>query len=174
MKKIPLTLVFVMLFCCNFFAQENSEFYFKSVSAGIGIVDGSKLSGGMNFNADGTLAYNQNLFSLSLTSGSDLNLIGDANRNFFAADVLYGREFSITRIFKIETHAGIGYFHENYKNYETDFQEKDESSIGIPIKVKALFYITDHFAMGFNPNVNFNSVETIYSGNLIFQYNFGK
>ena len=84
MKKIPLILVFVMLSYLKSFAQDNTGFYFKSASAGLGIVNGSELSGGLNFNADGTFAYNQNLFSLSLTSGTDLNLLGDANRNFFS------------------------------------------------------------------------------------------
>jgi len=175
MKKIPLILVFVLFFSVSGFSQEqhNSQFYVKSVSAGIGVTGGEETSGGIGFNADVTTALNKNLFTLGLATGSELDLF-EAHRNFFSADLLYGREFSVTRIFKIEAHAGIGIFSENYKNGDTNFREVKESAVGIPLRAKFLFYITPKFAMGFNPNVNFNSIETMYSGNLIFQYNFGQ
>lgn len=173
MNRIPLILVFVLFFSSSVFSQEknNSQFYLKSVSAGIGVTGGDETSGGIGFNADVTSALNKNLFSLALASGSELDLF-EAHRNFFSADFLYGREFAVTRIFKIEAHAGVGFFSENYKNGDTNFREVSESALGIPLRLKLLFNITPKFAMGINPNVNFNSIETMYSGNLIFQYNF--
>lgn len=96
-----------------------------------------------------------------------------ASRYFLAVDALYGRTFEITNFFTIEGHIGVGYFFENYKDYDTDFAKKNESTIGIPVQAKFLFYVSPKFALGLNPGVNFNSIETIYSGNLIFQYNFG-
>lgn len=173
MKRISLILVFALFFSISVFSQEqqNSQFYLKSVSAGIGVTGGNETSGGIGFNADVTTALNKNLFSIALATGTELDLF-DAHRNFFSADLLYGREFSVTKIFKIEAHAGVGIFSENYKNGDTDFKEVNESALGIPLRLKLLFNITPKFAMGVNPNVNFNSIETMYSGNLIFQYNF--
>ncbi len=174
MKRIPLILIFVLFFSCSVFSQEGNapQFFVKSISVGIGVTGGDETSGGIGFNADVTTALNKNLFTLALATGSELDLF-DAHRNFFSADLLYGREFLVTRIFAIEAHAGVGIFSENYKNGDTNFREISESTLGIPVRLKFLFYVSPKFALGLNPNVNFNSIETIYSGNLIFQYNFG-
>lgn len=173
MKRIPFILVFVLFFSSSVFSQEqnSSQFYLKSVSAGIGVTGGEETSGGIGFNADVTAALNKNLFSLALATGTEIDLF-EAHRNFFSADLLYGREFSVTKIFKIEAHAGLGIFSENYKNGDTNFREVNESMLGIPLRLKFLFAVTPKFSMGVNPNVNFNSIETMYSGNLVFQYNF--
>lgn len=176
MKRIPLTLFFAMLMSYSGFSQDldSSGLRFKSVSLGIGITGGSETSGGVAVSADVTMNLNKNLFSLALTSGAEYNVIGSADRNFFAADLLYGREFSISKGIKIETHAGVGLFTEKYNNGDTDFQDVSDSTIGLPIRIKLLFYVSDKFAIGLNPNANFNSIDTMYSGNLIFQYNFWK
>lgn len=164
-----------MLFSQTVFAQENaaSRFHFKSVGAGFGITAGDETAGGVAFMADVTTAVNKNLFSVALSSGNEVDLF-EAERKFFAADIFYGREISITRIFKIEAFAGVGIFTESYKNGDTNFVEINETAVGLPVRIKFLFYVTNKFAIGINPNVNFNSIETLYSGNLQFQYNFGK
>lgn len=174
MKRNPLILIF-LLFCTQvLFSQNDLEkaFYFRSASLGIGIANGSEESGYLDFKGDITTAYYKNLFSLAVSAGGTGQSFG-SSRDFLAVDLLYGRAFEINNFFTIEGHAGVGYFFENYKDYDTNFAKEKESTIGIPLQAKLLFYVSPKFALGLNPSVNFNSIETIYSGNLIFQYNFG-
>jgi hypothetical protein len=146
----------------------------KSLSTGFGVCAGELNDGGIDFYIDATTAIKKNLLSVSLVAGGELQLnLGGSNvpkRDFKEFDVLYGREFKIYRFFKIETHIGLAIFNEVYRNGSTNFKDVSETVIGLPIKVKFLFYTSNHFALGFNPNATINSVDTIYSGNLIFQY----
>lgn len=162
----------IAFFCCNIgFAQNKNSLKFKSISTGFGICGGEQNAGGLNFYIDVTTDFKRNLFTLSYVAGGELQLF-DASRDFKELDFMYGRELTVFNFFKIEAHSGLAIFNEAYKNGSTNFIKTSQTVIGIPIKIKLLFYTSNHFALGLNPNVTLNSLDTMYSGNLIFQYQF--
>jgi hypothetical protein len=169
MKKIILLLIFCIT--TNYAQESASSLRIKSISSGFGIVGGEQNDGGLNFYIDLTTNYKKNLISVSASLGSEFNLF-DASRDYKEYGLLYGREMNLNKTFKIEVHSGIAIFKEIYKNGSTNFKEVSETAIGLPVKVKLLFYVSDHFALGLNPNITINSIDTIYSGNLIFLYRF--
>lgn len=163
------------------FAQNSKQnkLIFKSISTGFGICAGKEnMEGGLDFYIDATTALRKNLFSLSFMAGEEFNFDlfdpSPKHRDFKEYGILYGRELKISKIIKLETHTGVSIFKENYANESTNYVHKSETVIGIPIKIKILFYPLSHFALGLNPNINFNSIETTYSGNIIIQYSFPK
>jgi hypothetical protein len=176
MRKKTQLLTALFLVSTYMFSQNNGEnkLEFKSISAGFGVCAGDINDGGMNFYIDATTGLKKNLFSVTLVAGGELQLgLGGSNtpkRDFKEFDLLYGREFKVYRFFRIETHSGLAVFNEVYRNGSTNYKEVSETVIGLPIRIKFLFYTSNHFALGFNPNAIINSVDTIYSGNLIFQY----
>ena len=167
------TLFFLIaFFCCNIgLAQNKNLLKFKSISTGFGICVGELNDGGLNFYIDATTEFKRNLFTFSFVAGGELQLF-DASRDYKELDFMYGRELTIYKFFKTEVNTGIAIFNEVYKNGSTNFNKVSETAIGLPIKVKLLFYVSDHFAFGLNPNITINSIDTMYSGNLIFQYRF--
>lgn len=153
-------------------AQEH-KLKLHSISFGLGFLGSASesSSGGFNINADMTTNYNKNLFSFNINAGGELRLF-DASENYTALNITYGRALELSNWFTIEGHLGLGYFNYSLKDSSTDFMTISRSTIGIPLRVKLLFYTGRHFAIGLNPNVNFNSLVNTYSGNLIFQYKF--
>lgn len=127
MERNPLIFIFV-LFCTQVLLSQNDSgkiFYFRSASLGIGIANGSEESGYLDFKGDITTAYYENLFSLEVSAGGTGQSFG-SSRDFLAVDILYGRAFEINNFFTIEGHAGVGYFFENYKDYDTNFTKKEK------------------------------------------------
>jgi len=162
----------LLFFFVNSYSQSSEKkLKFRSISAGFGICAGEINDGGINGYLDVTTAYDKNLFSFAYSTGAEFELF-DASRNYTEIAALYGREINLSRIIKIESYIGLAYFNVNYKNDDTNFNSKSESAIGIPLKVKLLFYVSKNFALGLNPNITFNSIENIYSANFILQYKF--
>lgn len=177
MKK-TLLLLLLCYSTSSVFAQIKNEngLKFRSISAGFGVCAGKINDGGLNFYIDATTSLKKNLFSASIVIGGETQIdMGGSitpKRDFKEFDLLYGREINLYKFFKIETHIGLAVFNEVYRNGTTGFNDVSETVIGLPIKIKCLFYTSDHFALGVNPNVTINSVDTMYSGNLIIQYKF--
>ena len=92
----------------------------------------------------------------------------DALNSYSEFDLLYGREFIVSDWFKIEGQLGFGTFSQN--NSITD--DSNRNTIGFPIRAKFLLYPFKKFGLGFNPNLNVNSISNITSYNLIFQFKF--
>lgn len=159
-----------MITVSQLFSQD--KFKFKSIDYGIGTYKiNNEHSALVLISAfDVTTSYKSNLLTLSNTIGfgfgkdeqSYIDLEG-----FYEITVLYGREFSIAKQFTLETHAGLGFITQNNTTVQNENQ-----SYAIPFKVKLLYYTNDHFALGFNPNVSFNKINTIYSLNLILHFKF--
>lgn len=77
-----------------------------------------------------------------------------------------GKEFLYRKGFSLEGHIGAGYLtvRERYApNGPIDLY----GTIGFPLRIKANFYMTKNFALGLNPNANFNFDRSIMSINLM-------
>ena len=126
----------------------------------------------MNFVADVTTGYNRNLFSVYLNIGGEIDILKKEDGEASEINFTYGRQWNLSDRIKCEAHAGVGYFNWGYANSSTFFLLKKKSTIGFPVRVKLIYTFVKNFGVGMNPNVNFNSLATSYSADLIIQYRF--
>lgn len=171
MKFIYILVVVFFFMSTDSFSQSktDSKLRFQSISTGIGICAGEINAGGISAYIDASMLVDKNLFSFAISSGAELNLF-DESRDYTEIAFLYGRELTLSRVIKLEPQVGLAYFKVRYKNGETDYRLQSESAVGLPLRLKLLFYVSSHIALGLNPNVTFNSVENTYSVNIILQY----
>lgn len=169
-------LVFFTVLTVN---AQNGLFKLKSVSAGFSFHTSNKknLENGLAANADISTSFKNHLVSLHYNSGLEIttpfldfsgsNLDQSTYSKFLEFNLTYGRELEIKKWMTMEGHVGLGYigFSESHEGKYTT------KTVGLPIRFKLLFYIKN-FGMGLNPNANLNSINNMYSGNLIFQYRF--
>lgn len=153
------------------FSQNNEKIKFSYISFGTGLYSQQHINtNGIAGNIDVSVQYKKNLIVLYTTFGFGTNkkksiFIFDNFSSFTELDLLYGKEFKIADWFKPEAHIGVGIF-----SYNNSILEQNNSSIGFPVRAKLLFYPSKNFALGFNPNYNINSINNIFSYNLIFQF----
>jgi hypothetical protein len=175
MKKILLAVV--LLNGCFAFTQEKKEKHesleVKSMTYGLGIYkdEHKAVNYGFANNLEFSTRYKSHLFSVNL--GTDF---GFANRSqnsdkflHFVSelDLLYGREFKISKYFHIETHAGAGYITQS-----SVFEDGNHNALGIPVEVKLVFAADNYWSYGLSPGANFNNVNSIYALRFFLQYNY--
>ena len=168
MKKIILFLLLIIF--SSSFSQD--RFKIKSLEYGFGTYKISNRDSRfvLNGSLDFTASYKSNLLSLSNNIGLGFGKNESGNNDlegFYEIDILYGREFELSKRIRIETYTGLGFISQNNT---TDKNEKQ--SLALPIKLKFLYYTGKKFAVGLNPNVSFNKVNAIYSLNFILHLNF--
>lgn len=117
------------------------------------------------------MSFNNNLGTIYLNQGAELSLF-DSKQDYLEVSVLYGRAFKINSVISVEGHGGVGYIRNHFKNSSTDFEDVNESTIGFPVRLKVLFYVSPTLGLGINPNYNINSIANISSMDLIMQYRF--
>ncbi|WP_284653760.1 hypothetical protein [Flavobacterium terrisoli] len=173
MKKV-IQISVVLMFTVVMNAQSD-KFQFRSVSLGLGICYGPNNDGGPNFTFDLATALNsKHLLSANINAGEEFNLF-DAKRSFTEYNILYGRDFEIDKRLNIEVHGGLGLFSRLYRDDTTEFQDKKDKTLGIPLRAKLLYYvIKDELALGFNQTININSLDKTFTTNLVLQYVFKK
>ncbi|MBQ4804926.1 hypothetical protein J8L88_18825 [Aquimarina sp. MMG015] len=188
------TLGMILLLTMNYvFGQESlkkeHKLKVKSITAGFGVyhadLRGTDDPFGSNQNGPTlsvglSLAYKKHIFSLDVDLGLDLypDIIfeaiggGDNEETFFNSyDILYGREFSIFKWFRIEAHTGLGVY--LYKDWlASDGRYDTKEIIGIPVDLRLMIDSSRGFSFGINPEVNFNTINTTYMGSMVFQYRF--
>ena len=174
MKKIKFTTLLLFLSTVSF-SQDNSKLKFHSLGVGFGFfASGYNISGVCTF-ADATIEYNKNLLSLNYLDGEELNLgIFGSSPGFHINELnlQFGRELKINNWFSIEGYAGVG----NYKlNIRSSFYPLPSASLtSVPIRLKFLFYTGKgkHFVISSNNNYSINKLNSNFSSNLTFQFNF--
>ncbi len=88
-------------------------------------------------------------------------------------NLTYGRKWEIDEDLVIEGHLGIGIFTFDETIEDSNFNlDLPGVATGFPFRLKILYYPTEKFGLGLNPNVNFNEGFTAYSLNFILQHNF--
>ncbi len=174
LKTIKL-LIIIGLFPIFCISQENS-FRIHSISAGLGYIDFTSKeinsSGGLNFVADFTTNYNENLISVYFNIGGEVDVLSSEDGEAYEISITYGREWDLSDRLKFEAHAGVGYFNWGYSNSSTFNLLKNETTVGFPVRAKLIYYFGEHFGIGVNPNINLNSLAITYSADFILQYKF--
>jgi hypothetical protein len=170
MKRIIFLIVILTI---NFnFSQEN-KIRFKSFDYGVvGLYSNLKKDGprGLCTNLDFSMVYNQNILSAYTAIGYGTNYKdGRLNdlQGILELGLLYGREFKIADDFNIETATGLSYIFQGSVCDEIPHRE-----VGLPVKVKFLFYTSKKFALGINPAVNINKYRTLYSTSFLLRFDF--
>ncbi|WP_378182918.1 hypothetical protein [Aquimarina sp. SS2-1] len=189
MKKL-IALSMVLLLTMNYIngqesPKEKNKLKIKSITAGFGIYSSdlrtiddpfSLNQAGPTVSAGLSVAYKKHLFSFDIDLGMDVEISvfgGDDGENayFNSYDILYGREFSILKWFRIEAHTGLGiYLYKDWVVSESDYDTK--AVIGIPVDLRLMIDSSRGFSFGINPEINFNKINTTYMGNIVFQYRF--
>ena len=169
----PIWILLLSLFCLSQLTAQQNNLRLHAISGGFGIASSSSETAGSGFgiNLDFSLALQKNIFSFYFNSGWELtNEI--LSEEFYELNLTYGRLWELGDRWTIEGHLGIGWF-----AYEVDaepdlFFDFPDNDIGFPFRVKLIYRPSDRIGLGLNPNVNFNSIETAYSGNILIQYYF--
>ncbi len=144
------------------YSQETNQtklFRFKSASLTPLEIYFDKSTGGLSFTGDVSYAYQEHIFTLSGTVGSELTFVGGVGDGFEQLNLLYGREFTLSKIVFIDVHGGLGYF--SFKPGRRDLERSTQ--IGIPLVAKLRFKMGSVFSMGMKLQANINSANNIYT-----------
>jgi len=166
MKKIIVVSIFLMsVLSVSQSDYEKEQILFKSFSFSPSIYsDGN--TGGFVFSSDLSYIYNKNIFSLSFITGSEITILGSSDI-FMELNLLFGNEFKLSEKFLVEIHGGLGYFYFSPANY----YQNSSYVVGIPITTKFRFDGRGKFSFGFQLHANINSVNSIYTVGVLFQWN---
>lgn len=166
---------FTLLTVFQTLAQEQittNKFAFRSVSISpVGLYAGN--NSGVAFMGDVSFGYKANIFSLSLETGTEGNIIG-RNEDHYQINLLYGREFIIKPKLMLEVYGGLGYFHNNFYKQEFEtykWREINQNTIGVPIGGKIRYHLGSRFSMGLILQVNINNSQTLGNLGLLLQWN---
>jgi hypothetical protein len=121
-------------------------------------VDEPEKQSQINVNGDIAIRLDSYIFSFYLAKGL-IDPIPYKQANYSEYNLTVGKELINNRWFVLEGHIGVGYF-QIQEQYSPQEPIENWGSIGFPFRIKANFYINKHFALGLNPNTNFN-----FSGN---------
>lgn len=126
---------------------------------------------GPAMNLEFSTIYNQkHVYSLHFNVGSQDQIFA-GGEEFYELNLLYGRAFQLGPKFMFEGHVGMGIF--GYEDgIDSPILDLPDPALGFPIRTKLLYRIADKFAIGINPNANFNSILNTYTGQIVLQYNF--
>lgn len=154
-------------------AQENNKLKIKAIDYGVlGIYRNLESNGVRGYCGTIELVtkHQNNLYSFNYGVGFGYteknNKIHDL-QGFMSLDLLYGREIKISDEISVEPYLGLGYIIQSNTS-----DAGGNSAIGLPIRAKILFQLSKRFAIGINPNVNINNVNTFYSANILLRFGF--
>ncbi|MBK5213040.1 MAG: hypothetical protein JJE55_05195 [Flavobacteriaceae bacterium] len=165
-------------------AQEGSisnKFSLHSVSilpvglfyAEVGDKNDNSISAGPAFAGQANFKYKKNLFGISATVGTEVDIIWSDGVNdwFYEFDLLYGREFKLAKRFYFDVFGGIGMLHKQF-----DESIRDNGGIGgatyfaVPLQVKLKPLVTGRFAIGFQLQATISGEKPLFTGGLLLQY----
>lgn len=176
MKKAIFTTVVIFSVLTANAQKSDSKLKLHAANLGFGGFSFKKNNyegGGATFFADVTTSIDKNLIAVSYLAGSDIGILGNSEYKFDEISLSYGREWKAANWLHFEGFAGIGRYHQQSDYFDEDIQNvPSESSVSFPLKVNTKFYFTKKFGMGFNTNYSINSVNNVFSTNLIFHYRF--
>ncbi len=143
-----------------------------SIGAGIASTSSATAETGLGLNFDFSTIVKSHILSLNANVGTNINT-DRGEESFFELNLTYGRKWLIGQNLVIEGHLGIGIFTFDEVIEDSNFNiDLPGATTGFPFRLKLLYYPTEKFGIGLNPNINFNEGITAYSLNFILQYNF--
>lgn len=134
-------------------------------------VYGGNGTGGIQLGADLTLSYKKHLFTFMVSAGSEFTILGSSD-SFGQLNLMYGREFALSRTVFFEIHGGAGYF--NFKSVDVDpvaFGQETAQTVGFPIMTKLRIHTGPRFSVGLLTGLNYNSAATVWNVGFVLQWN---
>ena len=127
---------------------------------------GPSFSGQVNFN------YQKNLFGISGTIGTNLDIIWSDGVDdwFYEFDLLYGREFELTKRLYIDTFGGIGILTKRFDESVRDNGIDGATYFTVPLKVKLKPMVSERFAIGFQLQALIGSEKPLFTAGLLLQF----
>jgi len=175
--KYVLVLLLAFLSPCTLLSQNEttgnntSKFKLHSTSLSIGAY-GDQNSGGLYISGDVGFSAKKHIFKVSALAASEFTIFGTSGEQFNEIDLLYGREWTLSNWFFIDTFAGVGYFtirDRDQDNFEKKFRKH---TIGFPLQMRFRFKIGDHFGAGLQAQGNLNSASNYGSLGSFVQFSF--
>ena len=185
MKDLRYILLFFLFGSFNLvFSQEGDKPKF-SISLGIGYYD--FLNNSLDYSSVSFIDEPNNETKIKVTGDAAIGIdtyifsfyfsfslvepIAYKQASYSEFNLTVGKEFLTIRRLTLEGHLGIGYF--KFKEaYAPNGPIETSGTIGFPLHIKVNYYLTKKFAVGLNPNVNFNFESSIMSINLISKFCF--
>ncbi|MCH7524613.1 MAG: hypothetical protein IIC74_06290, partial [Bacteroidetes bacterium] len=137
----------------------------------------------------------KHIYKLFALSGSEFtfSILGPSKReDFHEIDLLYGRELIVNKWLYFDFYGGLGLFNQtitipvaipgtggscgfggfciNIPDYE--YIRNKNKTIGLSLQSKIRFKTSKRFSLGIQLHTNINSVNTIYSSGIFFQWEF--
>ncbi|MBN9314099.1 MAG: hypothetical protein BGO40_07075 [Chryseobacterium sp. 39-10] len=125
---------------------------------------------GFNGNAEFSKHFNKNIISIYCSVGLGVTIQNKKTYNgqgYFEADALYSRRYFVNNFLVIEPQLGFGYI-----GFGTTSDQTPKNFIGFPVRIKAMAFTNNKFALGLYTGSNFNSYKSIYSLGTLFNFNF--
>lgn len=165
--KLILMGIVLLFLSFNSYTQENTLANKFSVHSFSISPTGISSVGELAVSADVSFNYRKNIFSLSAGVGSGLELFG-FNDSFSQINILYGREFGLSRRIYADVGIGAGYF---YFFSERRQENIENETIGFPISTKFRVMLSSRYSMGLQLMININSAQTIGIFGIVLQWN---
>ncbi|MCL6266928.1 hypothetical protein [Flagellimonas myxillae] len=147
---------------------------FYSASGGVGYYNplAKEVPGGLMLDLGISAILSDEIFSLNFSKRISEQIIRE--EDYLGLDITYGRALELGQKWLLEGHFGLGYIRQKlgFLAFETESVDNVDHAIGLPLRAKFVYRISNSVGFGANPYLNFNGLETFYAINLIFQYNF--
>lgn len=178
MKKVLIYKITTNLILWSFvFSTLNAQgepLKFYAISTGVGYYSplSQESAGGLTMNLDFSVKLSDDVFSIYFRTGFSEQFV--FKEDFMTLNITYGRTLKLSKRWLLEGHFGLGYIRQKVRTISFDFEENEyvDHAISLPFRPKILYRFSDTIGLGLNPNLNLNGIQTFYSIDLIFQYNF--
>ncbi len=164
----------VVVFTVYFnYAQDGGVLRFSSLSLGVGVYDGFLIHdsysenelNGSNLIAD--LIFELDDYFFAIYYGTSLNKLDLEKEVYSEINLTIGLKFLERGRFILEGHAGLGYYTNKYILFDT---KVTTSTIGLPVRIKANYFITPNLGIGVNPNITVNGIVPLINVNFTLVY----
>lgn len=144
----------------GFFYSELESYRDNSIFAG------PSFSGQVNFN------YHKTLFGISGTIGTNVDIIWSDGVDdwFYEFDLLYGREFKLSKRLYIDTFGGIGILNKRFYESVRENGIEGATYFTVPLKVKLKPMVSERFAIGFQLQTIISSEKPLFTAGLLLQF----
>ena len=132
---------------------------------------GGNGTGGFQYGGDLTLAHKNHLFTYMMAFGHEVDIFGPTD-NYGQINLMYGREFPLSRTVFFELHGGAGYF--NFSSVDVDPDKRVQETvqtIGFPVMGKLRIHTGPRFSLGLLMGANYNSAATVWNVGIVLQWN---
>ena len=165
MKKIFL-INFIFITTLGY--TQNNKINLRSVDTGLGIyfLQDNSVNYGISEITELAVSVNSNIFYANISCGF-AQIKYDPESPFHVyldTELLYGREVKFSEKFQVEYCAGFAILGQG-KVFDTG-----KIGIGIPAKVKVFYRISNYIDFGLSSGLIYNSVNSIYSTNLLIKF----